>query len=119
MRPLLVSNRNVFTWPSRHGVLKDLDTTQYDVVVVSPRNYFLFTPLLPGVTTGSVEARSISEPIRRIIVRVGTNIRSYTQPLAGRSAGKRWSHSIGDLICLECFCGNFRAERRPDSWRPR
>ena len=33
----------------RHGVLKELDTALYDVVVVSPRNYFLFTPLLPGM----------------------------------------------------------------------
>lgn len=49
--------------------LKNLDTSVYDVVVISPRNYFLFTPLLPGVTSGSVEARSISEPIRRIIYR--------------------------------------------------
>jgi len=37
---------------------------------VSPRNYFLFTPLLPGVTVGSLEARSISEPIRRILLGV-------------------------------------------------
>ena len=36
-------------WVSRHGVLKELDTALYDVVVVSPRNYFLFTPLLPGI----------------------------------------------------------------------
>ncbi len=28
-----------------------------DVVVVSPRNYFLFTPLLPSVTVGTLEAR--------------------------------------------------------------
>lgn len=47
--------------------LKSLDSTLYDVLVVSPRNYFVFTPLLPGVTSGTVEARSITEPIRRII----------------------------------------------------
>ena len=47
--------------------LKNLDSTKYDVRVVSPRNYFVFTPLLPSVTSGTVEARSITEPIRRII----------------------------------------------------
>ncbi|KAE9457744.1 hypothetical protein C3L33_10353, partial [Rhododendron williamsianum] len=47
--------------------LKDLDITKYDVQVVSPRNYFAFTPLLPSVTCGTVEARSIVEPIRNMI----------------------------------------------------
>ncbi|WCJ30629.1 External alternative NAD(P)H-ubiquinone oxidoreductase B1 mitochondrial [Euphorbia peplus] len=47
--------------------LKDLDVSSYDVHVVSPRNYFAFTPLLPSVTCGTVEARSIAEPVRNII----------------------------------------------------
>ncbi|KAE9616849.1 putative NADH:ubiquinone reductase (non-electrogenic) [Lupinus albus] len=47
--------------------LKGLDASLYDVQVVSPRNYFAFTPLLPSVTCGTVEARSIVEPVRNII----------------------------------------------------
>ncbi|KAK4386120.1 External alternative NAD(P)H-ubiquinone oxidoreductase B1, mitochondrial [Sesamum angolense] len=47
--------------------LKDLDISTYEVQVVSPRNYFAFTPLLPSVTCGTVEARSIVEPVRNII----------------------------------------------------
>ncbi|KAK7263615.1 hypothetical protein RJT34_31208 [Clitoria ternatea] len=47
--------------------LKDLDASLYDIQVVSPRNYFAFTPLLPSVTCGTVEARSIVEPVRNII----------------------------------------------------
>lgn len=47
--------------------LKSLDPSKYEVTVVSPRNYFVFTPLLPSVTSGTVEARSITEAIRRII----------------------------------------------------
>jgi NADH:quinone reductase (non-electrogenic) len=35
------------------------------VTVVSPRNYFLFTPLLPSAVSGTVEFRSILEPVRR------------------------------------------------------
>lgn len=48
------------------SLLKNLDTTLYNVVVVSPRNYFLFTPLLPSCPTGTVELRSIIEPVRSI-----------------------------------------------------
>ncbi|KMT02111.1 hypothetical protein BVRB_9g207550 [Beta vulgaris subsp. vulgaris] len=47
--------------------IKDLDPSIYDVKVVSPRNYFAFTPLLPSVTCGTVEARSVVEPIRNIL----------------------------------------------------
>lgn len=49
--------------------LKRLSTydTHYDVTVVSPRNYFLYTPLLPGAATGAIEGRSIVEPVRRAL----------------------------------------------------
>ena len=40
---------------------------RYEVVLVSPRNYFLYTPLLPAVATGTMEERSIVEPIRHLI----------------------------------------------------
>lgn len=40
---------------------------RYEVVLVSPRNYFLYTPLLPAVATGTMEERSIVEPIRRLV----------------------------------------------------
>jgi len=46
-------------------LLKKIDLRHYDVVVVSPRNHFLFTPLLPSTTVGTVEFRSIAEPIRK------------------------------------------------------
>ncbi|KAJ3288352.1 NADH:ubiquinone oxidoreductase [Rhizoclosmatium sp. JEL0117] len=46
------------------SLLKDLDTENYNVVLVSPRAYFLFTPLLPSSTVGTVELRSIMQPIR-------------------------------------------------------
>ncbi|KAI9733212.1 MAG: NADH:ubiquinone oxidoreductase [Claussenomyces sp. TS43310] len=48
------------------SLLKHLNTENYNVIIVSPRNYFLFTPLLPSCTTGTVEHRSIMEPIRSI-----------------------------------------------------
>lgn len=50
--------------------LKNLNHPSYEVQVISPRNYFAFTPLLPSVTCGTVEARSIVEPIRNIVRKV-------------------------------------------------
>lgn len=50
--------------------LKNLKDPSYDVQVVSPSNYFAFTPLLPSVTVGTVEARSVVEPIRNIVKKV-------------------------------------------------
>lgn len=52
-------------WAST-SFLKDIDTDDYNVVVVSPRNYFLFTPLLPATTVGTVDVRSLIEPTRFI-----------------------------------------------------
>ncbi|ODV88775.1 hypothetical protein CANCADRAFT_128582 [Tortispora caseinolytica NRRL Y-17796] len=48
------------------SLLKRIDSTLYNVIVISPRNFFLFTPLLPSCTTGTIESRSIMEPIRSI-----------------------------------------------------
>mgnify|MGYP001172642561 FL=1 len=55
-------------------LLKNLDTSLYNVVVVSPRNYFLFTPLLPSVPTGTVEVRSIIEPVRSVTRRCAAEV---------------------------------------------
>lgn len=41
-------------------------TKKYDVTVISPKNSFVFTPLLAGASVGSVEVRTISEPIREV-----------------------------------------------------
>ncbi|XP_031378670.1 external alternative NAD(P)H-ubiquinone oxidoreductase B1, mitochondrial-like isoform X1 [Punica granatum] len=57
--------------------LKDLDISSCDVQVVSPRNYFAFTPLLPSVTCGTVEARSIVEPVRNIVKKRNGEIRFW------------------------------------------
>lgn len=48
-----------------YSLLQNLRRTGWDATLISPRNYFLFTPLLPSAVTGSVEFRSILEPARR------------------------------------------------------
>lgn len=47
--------------------VQNIDTSKYDVTVVSPRNFFLFTPFLPSCVVGTVESRSIVEPMRKLI----------------------------------------------------
>ena len=49
-----------------HSFLKTVDATQYEVTVISPRNFFLFTPMLAASSVGTVEFRSICEPIRNV-----------------------------------------------------
>ncbi|XP_052801634.1 uncharacterized protein LOC128232232 isoform X2 [Mya arenaria] len=51
------------------SVLKQVDKSKYDVIVVSPRNHFLFTPLLCSTTVGTLEFRSIVEPVRNTVFR--------------------------------------------------
>ena len=48
------------------SIVKKIDLDLYDTTVISPRNHFLFTPLLPSTTVGTIEFRSIIEPIRRV-----------------------------------------------------
>jgi NADH dehydrogenase len=52
------------------ALLKNLKPGDYHVTVVSPTNYFLFTPMLPSATVGTLGLKSLVEPIRRIIERV-------------------------------------------------
>ncbi|KAL6721723.1 NADH:ubiquinone oxidoreductase [Lecanora helva] len=59
------------------SLLKKLDTENYNVIVISPRNYFLFTPLLPSCTTGTIEHRSIMEPIRNILRHKKATVKYY------------------------------------------
>ena len=42
----------------------DIDKEKYDVTVLSPRNHFLFTPLLPSTSVGTLEFRCVQEPVR-------------------------------------------------------
>lgn len=52
------------------ALLKHLNPGDYHVTVVSPTNYFLFTPMLPSATVGTLGLRSLVEPVRRIVQRV-------------------------------------------------
>lgn len=53
------------------GLLTQLNEGDYDVTVISPTNYFLFTPMLPSAAVGTLEIKSLCESIRSIIKAVG------------------------------------------------
>ncbi|KAG6909608.1 hypothetical protein DXG01_016390 [Tephrocybe rancida] len=52
------------------GVLKTLHVGDYHVTVVSSETFTTFTPLLPSAAVGTVQVRSLIEPIRKIIARL-------------------------------------------------
>ncbi|KAI9485133.1 pyridine nucleotide-disulfide oxidoreductase-domain-containing protein [Zychaea mexicana] len=52
------------------AALQQLNPDDYNVTLVSDNNYFLFTPLLPSATVGTLEMRSLLESLRKIVARV-------------------------------------------------
>ncbi|CBI18598.3 hypothetical protein VitviT2T_015017 [Vitis vinifera] len=57
--------------------LKGLDTKIYDVVCIAPRNHMVFTPLLASTCVGTLEFRSVTEPVGRIQSALATEPNSY------------------------------------------
>jgi len=47
------------------SLLRQLRHSGWEATLVTPRNYFLFTPLLPSAVSGTVEFGSILEPVRQ------------------------------------------------------
>ncbi|KAF2711525.1 FAD/NAD(P)-binding domain-containing protein [Pleomassaria siparia CBS 279.74] len=47
-----------------YTVARQLDSKKYQAVVVSPRSYFAFTPLLASTSVGTLEFRTALEPVR-------------------------------------------------------
>ncbi|OUT20678.1 hypothetical protein CAS74_004343 [Pichia kudriavzevii] len=52
------------------SLLNQLDPDQYDVTVISPTNYFLFTPMLPCAAVGTFDIRTVMESIRSLVNKV-------------------------------------------------
>eukprot|EP01126_Amoeba_proteus_P065181 TRINITY_DN9225_c0_g2_i28.p1 TRINITY_DN9225_c0_g2~~TRINITY_DN9225_c0_g2_i28.p1 ORF type:complete len:486 (+),score=97.94 TRINITY_DN9225_c0_g2_i28:74-1531(+) len=59
------------------SLLSDLNCNKFDVTVISPRSYFLFTPLLPFTTFGTVSVESVIEDIRLFGLRKRKNFHFY------------------------------------------
>jgi NADH:ubiquinone reductase (non-electrogenic) len=78
------------------SLLKNLDTENYNVIVISPRNYFLFTPLLPSCTTGTIEHRSIMEPIRNFLRHKAAAVKYYEAEVTKIDHEKKVVYMTGD-----------------------
>ncbi|KAH8890762.1 FAD/NAD(P)-binding domain-containing protein [Thozetella sp. PMI_491] len=49
-----------------YAFARTLDPEKFDRIVVSPRSYFVFTPLLASTSVGTLEFRAVLEPVRRL-----------------------------------------------------
>ncbi|KAG1338022.1 internal alternative NAD(P)H-ubiquinone oxidoreductase A2, mitochondrial [Cocos nucifera] len=58
-------------------LMKGIDTKLYDVVCISPRNHMVFTPLLASTCVGTLEFRSVAEPVGRIQPSISSAPGSY------------------------------------------
>lgn len=50
-------------------VINDIDSKKYEVSVISPRNHLLFTPMLASSALGTVNQRSICQPVRPLVAK--------------------------------------------------
>lgn len=75
------------------SIIKSVNTDFFDVTVVSPRNHFIFTPLLPSTTVGTIEFRSIIESVRR----ARPEIRYYQASCTSLDLKKRVVRCRGEL----------------------
>lgn len=54
---MVVLTTGTFELSCVYFAAREINKERYDVTVVSPRNHFLFTPLLPSTTVGTLEFR--------------------------------------------------------------
>lgn len=52
------------------GILKSIKADEYEVTVISPTNYFLFTPLLCSAATFTLDVKSLKVPLRKLLKRL-------------------------------------------------
>lgn len=63
-------------WGGLTALLKCVQHRDKEVVVVSPRPHFLYTPLLAGSAVGSIALSSATEPIRALVAPNATFVRA-------------------------------------------
>lgn len=81
----------------------------YELVVISPRNYFAYTPLIPAAAAGAVEGRSIVEPIRELLAGKGSFVEaSVTRVDAARQTlrCKQQHCDVCDNRSKKATCGD-------------
>jgi len=98
-------------------LLRDVSPKRFRVTLVSPRNHFLFTPLLPSTCVGTIEYRTIIEPLRRgrhdveflQATAEGIDFERRTVRCCGVDCGLEWEQPFDDLvIAVGCVTNTFR-----------
>lgn len=82
--------------------LKGLDTRLYDVVCISPRNHMVFTPLLASTCVGTLEFRSVAEPVSQIQTALAKDPNSYFF-LASCTGVDTDTHEVSSSIYIHVF----------------
>jgi NADH:ubiquinone reductase (non-electrogenic) len=78
-----------------YSLLSRLRHDRWQTTLLSPRNYFLFTPLLPSAVSGSVEFRSILEPARRRLRNVRV-VEGFAESVAWEAREVRCQAAVGE-----------------------
>eukprot|EP00899_Mesostigma_viride_P019805 jgi/Mesvir1/27826/Mv07504-RA.1 len=70
----------------------------FEIIMVSPQNFFLFTPLLPSAAVGTVDARSLGDPMHAICRARGIE---FLQAVAEnvRPQAQRGAVEAGTVLC--------------------
>eukprot|EP00921_Rhytidocystis_pertsovi_P008353 GHVQ01013691.1.p1 GENE.GHVQ01013691.1~~GHVQ01013691.1.p1 ORF type:complete len:595 (+),score=47.53 GHVQ01013691.1:495-2279(+) len=97
-------------WAGVH-FLRHIDTTKYDVSILSPRNYFTFTPLLPSVCSGTLSPLACIEPIRTFTKHPQNSIIDRLSSAPPSRSGSRQNYGLA-MDFFEAHCQHVDLERK-------
>ncbi|MBY0233252.1 MAG: FAD-dependent oxidoreductase [Gemmataceae bacterium] len=88
-----------------YRLARDASPALFDVAVVSRRNHFVYTPLLPSTAVGTIEFRTIVEPVRRgrpnlrflLASAVSVDLTARTVRCRNDEAGLEWDEPFDHL----------------------
>jgi NADH:ubiquinone reductase (H+-translocating) len=82
------------------ALLNQLNPDDYDVTVISPTNYFLFTPMLPCAAVGTLDIKTLMESIRSLINKVNGH---FLQASAEKVEFSEKLIKVKDTSTNKCF----------------
>ncbi|KAG2221442.1 hypothetical protein INT45_005247 [Circinella minor] len=86
--------------------MRELKKSNYNVTMISPRNHFVFTPLLASTSVGTLEFRCITEPVRN-----DSRNHSYYQAQCNdidfKNQRVHCTSWIGEIIAVGSHCNTF------------
>ena len=101
-----------------YGLSRRLDAKKYQVLVVSPRSYFVFTPLLNSTAVGTLEFRTALEPIRKKRSRVDY-FQAWAREVDFTRKVVRVEGSVVDPTVTSANAGSTRLERSSEKEQPK